>query len=374
MRRDGRPLGRALLLAAVLASVGAPPAKATDDPNSLTGSCFGALTVLSADPAVVRKIGQVPDRWKLALDDHGKATLYLETPGECKMTIEGAQHTFAYTALSALLDGAALPAPEKKRDTSNAAGLPLNRWLISWSAGDAAFVRWLRKDTGLGRLVTYVPGLRYEEGSGLPHEMRFSAPAPAPSPFVLTATIVADGVMPIAPLVSDLWRETSAGSVMIETGHIDPDRFGFFKDWKLTTDPASPLGQMIGGGSASGTCTPDNLISPLPARLAGKVDSGCFTAERFLLAKWRKDIPRTAKDLPRTAIPGCTVPRLKGKTLKRAKRALKHAHCKLGKVKRPRHRRRHRRLRVVRQRPRAGKHYRPGHKVRVRLGYPRRKA
>ena len=38
-------------------------------------------------------------------------------------------------------------------------------------------------------------------------------------------------------------------------------------------------------------CTTDRLISPLPARLAGKVDSGCFTAERFLLAKWRKDIP-----------------------------------------------------------------------------------
>jgi hypothetical protein len=291
MRRDRQSLGRVLVLAGALASLGNPLAAIADDPNSLMGSCFGALTVLSANPAVVRKVGKIPDRWKLALDGRGKATLYLETPGQCELTIGGVKHTFAYTALSALLDGAALPGPEKRRDTSNVAGLPLDRWLMSWSASDAAFVRWLRKGTGLGRLVTYVPGLRYEEGSGLPHQMRFSAPSPTPSPFTLTSTIVADGVIPLAPLVSDLWRETSAGSVMIEAGHIDPDRFGVFKDWKLTTDPASPLGRMIGGGSASGTCTATQLVAPLPARLAGKIDSGCFTAERFLLAKWRKDIP-----------------------------------------------------------------------------------
>jgi subtilisin family serine protease len=48
----------------------------------------------------------------------------------------------------------------------------------------------------------------------------------------------------------------------------------------------------------------------------------------------------------------CKVPKLKGKTLKRAKRALRKAHCRLGKVKRPRHSR-HKRLVVKGSRPKA---------------------
>jgi hypothetical protein len=230
---------------------------------------------------------------KLALDDDGKAIMFVETPGQCEMTIEGAKRTFAYTTTSVLLDAASLTPAERERDTSTAAGAPFDTWLISWSASDASFVRWLRNDTGRGALVTYVPGLRYQEGSGVPHRFRYEAPAPAPTKFVLTSTIIADGVFPLAPLVQNFWRETRAGSVMIEAGHplTDPDRFGFFDDWKLTTDPESPLGQMIGGGEASGTCTPQQLVSPLPTRLAGKVAGGCFTAERFGSATWRKDVP-----------------------------------------------------------------------------------
>jgi hypothetical protein len=50
----------------------------------------------------------------------------------------------------------------------------------------------------------------------------------------------------------------------------------------------------------------------------------------------------------------CVVPRLRGLSLGRARRELRRAHCGLGTVRRPRHRVRHRVLRITRQRPRAG--------------------
>ena len=54
-------------------------------------------------------------------------------------------------------------------------------------------------------------------------------------------------------------------------------------------------------------------------------------------------------------------PRLKGKTLKQARKALRKAHCSLGKVKRPKHHQQHK-LRVRKQSVRPGSvhanHYR----------------
>jgi alpha-galactosidase len=64
------------------------------------------------------------------------------------------------------------------------------------------------------------------------------------------------------------------------------------------------------------------------------------------------------------ADPGCTVPRLLGKTLQAARASLKTAQCGLGRIQ---HRRiRHaRRGRVVAQSPPAGSHRRPGSKVKL---------
>jgi beta-lactam-binding protein with PASTA domain len=59
------------------------------------------------------------------------------------------------------------------------------------------------------------------------------------------------------------------------------------------------------------------------------------------------------------------VPKLKGRTLKSARRALKKAHCALGKVHKPRHS--HGRLVVRRQSPAAGKVRKNGTKVTVTL-------
>ncbi len=62
----------------------------------------------------------------------------------------------------------------------------------------------------------------------------------------------------------------------------------------------------------------------------------------------------------------CKVPKLKGKTLKQAKRALRKRHCRPGKVKKPRHAR-HKRLVVKGSRPKAHAIRKAGAKVRLTL-------
>lgn len=68
----------------------------------------------------------------------------------------------------------------------------------------------------------------------------------------------------------------------------------------------------------------------------------------------------------------CVVPKLKGKTPAAAKRALKKAHCALGKVRRPRHASKRKKLVVTSQSRRPGTRLRAGTKVSVKLG-PRRR-
>ncbi len=71
---------------------------------------------------------------------------------------------------------------------------------------------------------------------------------------------------------------------------------------------------------------------------AGNV-SGCSTSKvTYVYAK--DPVPDTARppiEIVDPVMRACVVPRLAGKTLARAKRTLRAAHCKLGKVRRPRH-------------------------------------
>jgi beta-lactam-binding protein with PASTA domain len=60
----------------------------------------------------------------------------------------------------------------------------------------------------------------------------------------------------------------------------------------------------------------------------------------------------------------CVVPKLKGKTLKAAKRSLKAHHCSLGKVKHA-FSKKAKKGRVISQKPKAGKHLHNGAKVGV---------
>ena len=68
---------------------------------------------------------------------------------------------------------------------------------------------------------------------------------------------------------------------------------------------------------------------------------------------------------PRSPVPSCHVPRLKGLTLKKAKAKLKKAHCRLGRVTKKRSAKR--KGRVIAQRPKAGKKLKSGGRVAVVL-------
>jgi hypothetical protein len=61
------------------------------------------------------------------------------------------------------------------------------------------------------------------------------------------------------------------------------------------------------------------------------------------------------------AVPKCVVPRLKGLTLKKARKALTKSHCKLGKIKGPNGRK----ARIKKQKPKAGTVLKAGSKVKV---------
>jgi Domain of unknown function (DUF1906) len=66
-------------------------------------------------------------------------------------------------------------------------------------------------------------------------------------------------------------------------------------------------------------------------------------------------------------LPPCIVPRLRHKTKAQTRRALAGGHCRLGKVRRPRHPKHGHTLRVVSQSPKAGKKRPNGYRVRVTL-------
>jgi acid phosphatase type 7 len=74
----------------------------------------------------------------------------------------------------------------------------------------------------------------------------------------------------------------------------------------------------------------------------------------------------SAKCHPKRPEKLCVVPKVKGKRLKRAKRAIRRAHCSVGKVSRV-FSRTVKKGHVVSQRPRAGVTRRPGAKVRLRV-------
>jgi hypothetical protein len=80
------------------------------------------------------------------------------------------------------------------------------------------------------------------------------------------------------------------------------------------------------------------------------------------------EVTETVNALP---VPHCVVPKLKGKTLKAAKRALRTHFCSLGKVKHA-FSTRVRKGRVISQKPKPGKHLNHGAKVRLIISKGRR--
>ncbi len=83
-----------------------------------------------------------------------------------------------------------------------------------------------------------------------------------------------------------------------------------------------------------------------------------------------KSFDVTVKDAPGVVVTLCKVPKLKGRTLKGAKAAIRKAGCKLGNVKKPHLKRGQKRLKLVvrSQSPKAGKKVPRGTKVNLKLG------
>ena len=119
----------------------------------------------------------------------------------------------------------------------------------------------------------------------------------------------------------------------------------------LSATPTLNAGQLraVTTNAANATaCTPD----------ASPPDINCGAG--FLLAD--RAIAQAISLRPH---PGkrCVVPKLKGKTLKKAKKALKKAHCRLGKV----HGRHRKHGHVRKQKPKRGRKFPAGHKVNIWL-------
>ena len=286
MRTGPRVLVAALMAIAGLALPAARSVSYAADFNTVMGTCSVTNLLASGDPAAVRRVGPVPNRWPLLLDRSGRATVNVDQAA-CTMTINGVLQKVTYSALAVMLDSKKLPEPERGRDTSDAMNLPADFYLLSWTSNSHAFVNFLRNQTGLGQFVQYVPGLTYSYSAGLVHQLRFTERAPARSPYTASATLTESG-FPVSPLTADMWRETPLGTAMIETSHVDPSRLGLFTQWKVSTGRRTPLGQILGGGGVQQhTCTPSLLVSPFVAYARGVATLGCLSNESFVTASWR---------------------------------------------------------------------------------------
>lgn len=149
-------------------------------------------------------------------------------------------------------------------------------------------------------------------------------------------------------------------------------------------DTAISAGPRSTTSSTRATFTFARSDAPLPGGFECQLDGGAFAActspatvtvrgGRHTFAV-RALSPRAivADSSPATAtwtVVQCKVPRLKGKSLRRARRALRAAHCKVGRVKLPRGARAGR-LVVTRSKPRAGAVRADGTRVRLTLGRP----
>ncbi len=121
--------------------------------------------------------------------------------------------------------------------------------------------------------------------------------------------------------------------------------------------PSGAYWSFCGGSRTSAAAMPPGLgvddqgLAAFPvAPVTGGVGSGCATPQ-----------------LRTRATVKCVVPNLKHMSLIRARRALRRARCRLGKVRRPRHRARHHRLRVFGQSAPARSRHRVRYRVNVRL-------
>lgn len=176
-----------------------------------------------------------------------------------------------------------------------------------------------------------------------------------PKAGVITSWSFEDGTTPVTGLRLKVGLNTSSGNYGIvgsaKAGTQTADSVNTCK-----TQIPVEAGDVIGIYENGGDCVAEIGNSDTYVYAAGDLPPG--TNEPFMsgdLARFPVSV-RVSED--------CVVPKLKGKTLRAARTALKHASCALGKV-RPKGQTKGR---VKRQKPAAGKTLAPGAKVDVWLG------
>jgi Domain of unknown function (DUF1906) len=193
--------------------------------------------------------------------------------------------------------------------------------------------------------------------SGVTPQQLASLPAvPADGTFLVTSTGGIFRVAGGAPLVVTSWSlfGGTKPSVLIDVWDIDN-----------VGNPASHLrkapanGTIVKGlpsGAYWGFSGGGRYPTGASARAIPVDDAGLLT------------FPQVAPPSGGGGLPGsCVAPGLRHKTLSQVKRALSRAHCRLGRVRRPRHVSRRHTLRVVSQNPRAKTTHAPGAHVGVTL-------
>lgn len=179
-----------------------------------------------------------------------------------------------------------------------------------------------------------------------------------PKAGVITSWSFHDGVNPVAGLKLKVGHSGGSGTYkIIGEATAGTQKANTVNTYK--THIAVKAGDLIGIYEDGGSCLSagnarDTFVYSVGDVLAGTTVPFHRGAAKFpVSARVRLD---------------CVVPNLKGKTLKAAKKALKAASCRLGKV-RPKG---HTGGKVKSQRPAAGKRLAPGAKVNIRLGERRR--
>jgi hypothetical protein len=123
----------------------------------------------------------------------------------------------------------------------------VNFYLVSWVTDNPDLSAWLKDRTGLEERVRLVRDLvmRWDSLAGFAPSFGFSAPFPSPTPFTASA-VVRDPLAPVE-VRGNYWRETSAGTVRIETSHPAADnRFGLSAG-RVEVPAGSETERLLGG-------------------------------------------------------------------------------------------------------------------------------
>jgi hypothetical protein len=167
----------------------------------------------------------------------------------------------------------------------------------------------------------------------------------------------ADVVIPVPEIVaiSPSSGPTAGGTAVTITGH------------DLSGASAVKFGAAAASGFTVGSSSEIAAVAP-PSANPGPVDVSVTTVGGTSAASAADRFTYTAPTTAPTT-PACVVPKLKGTKLKAAKKKLKKANCKLGKVKHMQGKkaRKGKRAEVIGQSPKPGKVLAPGAKVNVKL-------